>query len=84
MSYNNSMRLSESKKGSKVILKKINIEEKLESHLKNLGLVIGTTMVILLNTVNGTIVLVRDGKLALGREVSEALEVDIVNGQMLC
>ena len=84
MTYIKSMLLSESKKGTKVMLKKMNIEKKLEEHLKNLGLIPGTHMDILLNTINGTVLLVREGKLALGREVSAAMEVELVDGQMLC
>jgi Fe2+ transport system protein FeoA len=83
MSHNKTMRLSDSKKGFKVILKKISIEKKLEEHLKNLGLVPGTTMDIFLNTSNGTVVIVRDGKLALGKEISECLEVDVIHEQVL-
>ena len=41
-------------------------------------------MDVLLNTFNGTVVLVRDGKIALGVEVAKGLEVDVIDERMLC
>lgn len=72
--------LSDVNKGTNVVLKCINAEGKIEQYLKNLGLVPGTTMQIMLNTINGTVVLVRNGKIALGRDISKILEVDVIDG----
>ena len=84
MTYANSMRLSSLKKGDKVVLRKLEVAENVASHLMNLGLVPGTIMDILLRNFNGTIVMAKNGKFALGREIADALEVDVIHEQRMC
>ena len=78
MAYYVDMRLSDVNSGNSVVLKNMCLESKVASYLKNLGVVPGTVMKILLNSINGVVIFVRNGKIAIDRDVAKALEVNLL------
>ena len=61
--------------GEEVEIKRVSADEKVKHHLENLGIVVGQK-VVGLSTVGGAVILkVKDGRLALDRQMSSGIFV---------
>ena len=70
------MSLSSAPFGRELTIKQVNLEDKMKKHLMNMGILAGESIISLYGTGGDIIVLVKSGRIALGKALSSNIIVE--------